>query len=140
MHEINDIEQAEIAKGAKGVKKDFDIPGTFVFTPAHARQGYHLNMFCMSLNKTENREAFRADPSAYLDKFKLTPAQRKAVETRDWLGMLQLGGNIYYTFKIAIADGLSMQHVSGCMAGISEEEFRQMMRKGGRRLGDPHTE
>jgi len=127
-------------KQATGAEGDFDIPGTFVFTPAHARKGYHLNMFCMSLNEVENREAFRSDPSAYLDKFKLTPAQRKAIETRDWLGMLELGGNIYYTFKIAIFDGLNMQHVGAHMAGISEDEFRQMMIKGGRRLGDPHTE
>ena len=26
-----------------------DIPGTYVFDPEHSRQGYHLNMFCMSL-------------------------------------------------------------------------------------------
>ena len=26
-----------------------------------SRQGYHLNMFCMSLMKAENREAFKAD-------------------------------------------------------------------------------
>jgi len=134
------IKQAESAERAEGAEGDFDIPGTFVFTPTHSRQGYHLNMFCMSLNEAENREDFRANPSAYLDKFELTTAQRKAIETRDWLGMLELGGNIYYTFKIAIFDGLTMQHVGAHMAVISEEEFRQMMIKGGRRLGDPHTE
>ena len=27
-----------------------DIPGTYVFDGEHSRKGYHLNMFCMSLN------------------------------------------------------------------------------------------
>ncbi|MCL4125111.1 UNVERIFIED_CONTAM: hypothetical protein GTU68_043080 [Idotea baltica] len=89
-------------------------------------------MFCMSLNEEANREAFRADPSAYLDKHDLTPEQRAAVETRDWLLMLQLGGNIYYTFKLAALDGLSMQDVGGSMSGVATEEFAQMMIDGGR--------
>lgn len=109
-----------------------DIPGTYVFDGEHSRQGYHLNMFCMSLNKAENRDAFRADPSGYLDKFPMTEQQRKTVEERDWVGMLRAGGNIYYTFKIAIFDGLSMQRVGGEMSQITEEEFRQMMVNGGR--------
>ncbi len=121
-------------------KREFNIPGTYVFTPEHSRRGYPLNMFCMSLNKSENRDAFRADPSSYLDRFSLTPDQRKAVKERDWLGMLQLGGNIYYTFKLAIFDGLSMQYVGGSMSGITQEEFQQMMINGGRRQGDANTE
>jgi protocatechuate 4,5-dioxygenase alpha chain len=111
-----------------------DIPGTYVFDGAHHRMGYHLNMFCMSLNKAENREAFRTDEAAYLDRYPLTPEQKKAVLDRDWLGMLRLGGNIYYTFKIAAFDGLSMQQVGARMSGtgMSDEEFVQMMLKGGR--------
>lgn len=109
-----------------------DIPGTYVMDGRHCRKGYHLNMFCMSLNKADNREAFRQDEAAYLDRFKLTPEQRKAVLERDWLGMLRLGGNIYYTFKLAIFDGHSMQYVGGAMSGVTEEEFRQMMLAGGR--------
>lgn len=109
-----------------------DIPGTYVFDGAHSRKGYALNMFCMSLNDDANRDAFRADPSAYLDDHALTPDQRTAVEQRDWLGMLKLGGNIYYTFKLAIFDGLSMQDVGGSMSGITTEQFAKMMIDGGR--------
>jgi protocatechuate 4,5-dioxygenase alpha chain len=109
-----------------------DIPGTYVFDGAHCRKGYPLNMFCMSLNEAENREAFRADPEAYLDRFPMTPAQRQAVRDRDWLGMLRLGGNIYYTFKLAIFDGLSMQGVGAEMSGVTEAEFQEMMISGGR--------
>lgn len=109
-----------------------DIPGTYVFDGAHSRKGYALNMFCMSLNEEANRDAFRADPDGYLDRWDLTPEQRKAVVDRDWLGLLQLGGNIYYSFKLAIFDGLSMQEVGGAMSGMTSEEFTQMMIHGGR--------
>ncbi|MBT6095047.1 MAG: protocatechuate 4,5-dioxygenase subunit alpha [Rhodospirillaceae bacterium] len=111
-----------------------DIPGTYVFDGDQNRVGYHLNMFCMSLNEEANRDVFRADPGAYLDKFPMTAEQRKTIEDRDWLRMLQLGGNIYYTFKLAIFDGLSMQAAGGAMSGATEEEFRQMMVNGGRSI------
>ena len=109
-----------------------DIPGTYVFDGRRSPQGYQLNMFCMSLNAEANRERFRADERAYLDGFDLTSQQRRAVLERDWLGMLQLGGNIYYTFKLAALDGLSMQDVGGAMSGVSGGEFNQMMIDGGR--------
>ena len=38
-----------------------DIPGTTIFDTDQARLGYHLNMFCMSLMKPENRARFKAD-------------------------------------------------------------------------------
>ena len=111
-----------------------DIPGTYVQDATHLRKGYHLNMFCMSLNDAGNRDAFRADEPAYLDRYQMTEAQRRAVLARDWLEMLRLGGNIYYTFKLATFDGLTMQHVGAAMSGtgMSVEEFRQMLLDGGR--------
>jgi len=111
-----------------------DIPGTYVFDGLRSRQGYHLNMFCMSLNQAENREAFRADEAAYVARFPMNPEQETAVLERDWLGMLRLGGNIYYTFKLAAFDGLTMQHAGARMSGtgMTVDEFRKMMMDGGR--------
>lgn len=109
-----------------------DIPGTYVFDPHHCMQGYELNMFCMSLNKAENREQFRTNEKNYLTKFLMTTEQQQAVLDRNWLEMLRLGGNIYFTFKIAIFDGLSMQQVGGLMSGVSGEDFKNMMISGGR--------
>ncbi|MBU3002955.1 protocatechuate 4,5-dioxygenase subunit alpha [Paraglaciecola arctica] len=110
-----------------------DIPGTYVFDSHHSMLGYPLNMFCMSLNKSENRDKFRANESSYLDQYPVSEEQRKAILERDWLGMLRLGGNIYYTFKLAIFDGLTMQKVGGLMSGVEEEEFKAMMIAGGRK-------
>lgn len=109
-----------------------DIPGTYVYDARRGRQGYALNMFCMSLNKPENRKEFKANEAAYLDRFPLTQDQRKAVLARDWLGMLQVGGNIYYTIKIAFCDGLTFQDVAGMMCGVPKDEYAKMMLEGGR--------
>lgn len=109
-----------------------DVPGTYLFDRNRSREGYHLNMFCMSLMKAENREAFKADEAAYLDRFPMTPEQRKAVLERDWLGMIKLGGNIYYTSKLGATDGRSFQYLAGAMSGMTQEEYAQMMAEGGR--------
>ena len=51
----------------KGYNEAFqDIPGTVVFDATQSRLGYHLNQFCMSLMKAENRAAFKANERAYL--------------------------------------------------------------------------
>ena len=111
-----------------------DIPGTFVFDAARSRRGYHLNMFCMSLMKPENRDTFRADEAAYLAQFPMTPEQRQAVLDRDWNKMLELGGNIYFTSKIAANDGLSFQQIAAMMTGSTQAEYADMMLKGGRHI------
>ena len=56
-----------------------DIPGTVVFDATQSRLGYHLNMFCMSLMKAENRAAFKADERAYLAAL---PDDRRAARRR----------------------------------------------------------
>jgi protocatechuate 4,5-dioxygenase alpha chain len=86
----------------------------------------------MSLNTPANRDLLRADPKAYLDRFALTPEQREAVEKRDWLRMLELGGNIYYTYKLAAFDGMTFQQLASQQTGVTEDEYVQMMVGGGR--------
>ena len=109
-----------------------DIPGTTVFDAQRSRQGYHLNMFCMSLMKAENRAAFKANEFEYLKTFQLTDAQAAAVLERDWNGMIALGGNIYFLAKLFSTDGKSFQHVAALMTGMSQEAYAQMMLDGGR--------
>ncbi|MEG2490900.1 MAG: protocatechuate 4,5-dioxygenase subunit alpha/beta, partial [Aurantimicrobium sp.] len=70
-----------------------DIPGTTIFTIELARQGFHLNQFCMSLRSEENRKRFLADNRAYLDEWDMTEEQKQAVIDRDFQKMLDLGGN-----------------------------------------------
>jgi protocatechuate 4,5-dioxygenase alpha chain len=111
-----------------------DIPGTTLFDAEQSRLGYHLNMFCMSLMKAANREAFKADERTYLDRWPMTKAQKQAVLARDWNGMIALGGNIYFTSKIAATDGLSFQQIAAIMSGVTQPVYAQMMLQGGRSI------
>jgi protocatechuate 4,5-dioxygenase alpha chain len=109
-----------------------DIPGTVVFDATQSRLGFHLNQFCMSLMKAENREKFKADPRAYLETFPMTPEQRQAVLDRDYNRMIALGGNIYFLAKIGATDGFSFQSLASKMTGVPEDEYKAMMIAGGR--------
>src|SRR5260370_19381301 len=109
-----------------------DIPGTFVFDAERSRQGYGINMFCMSLMKDENRKAFKANEAEYLKRFNLTPAQTDAILKRDYNRMLELGGNIYFTAKLGATDGHSFQHLAALMTGSSQQEYAAMMLAGAR--------
>src|SRR3984957_11663585 len=109
-----------------------DIPGTFVFDAERSREGFGINMFCMSLMKDENRKAFKADEAEYLKKFKLTPQQTEAILKRDYNRMLELGGNIYFTAKLGATDGHSFQHLAAVMTSNTQEDYAKMMLAGGR--------
>jgi len=109
-----------------------DIPGTTIFDAEMARKGYHLNQFCMSLMKAENRERFKADQKAYLDEWRMSEEQKQAVLSRDYNRLISLGGNIYFLAKIFSSDGLSFQFAAATMTGMSQEEYAQMMLDGGR--------
>ncbi|MGZ8410640.1 MAG: protocatechuate 4,5-dioxygenase subunit alpha [Hyphomicrobium sp.] len=109
-----------------------DIPGTFVFNAERSRQGYGINMFCMSLMKDENRKAFKANEAEYLKKYPLTTEQTAAVLKRDYNRMLELGGNIYFTAKLGATDGHSFRHLAAVMTGSTQDDYAKMMLAGGR--------
>ena len=121
-------------------KKEYnDIPGTFVFDADRSREGYHLNQFCISLRLQENREAFNTDEDTYLDSYPMTSEQREAVVKRDWNLLLELGGNIYYTAKLAANDGINFQDLAGRMTGMGVDAYREMMLNGGRPIQGNRT-
>ncbi len=95
-------------------------------------KGYHLNQFCMSLMKGENRLAFKANERAYLDQWPLAEAQKQAVVDRDFTRLIDLGGNIYFLVKISSTDGMSVLAAVSSMTDFSEQEYAQMMQNGGR--------
>jgi protocatechuate 4,5-dioxygenase alpha chain len=116
-------------------KKEYeDIPGTYVFDADRSRLGYHLNMFCMSLMKAENRKAFKENEEQYLDtRFPLlSPEQREAILKRQYNRMLELGGNIYFTAKLGATDGHNFQHLAAVMTSSTQQTYADMMLNGGR--------
>ena len=117
-----------------------DIPGTTLFDAEMSRQGYHLNQFCMSLMKAENRTRFKANERAYLDEWPMSEDQKLAVLARDLNRCIELGGNIYFLAKIGATDGKSFQQMAGSMTGMSEDDYRKMMVSGGRSVeGNRYT-
>ena len=111
-----------------------DIPGTTVFEASKSRMGYHLNMFCMSLMRAENRTDFKANETTYLDAFPITIEQREAILGRDYNRMIELGGNIFFLVRIGATDGKSVLSVVSSMTGMKQEEYSSMMLAGGRAI------
>ena len=109
-----------------------DIWGTTVFDAQQSRKGYHLNMFCMSLMKWENRARFKANERAYLGEWPVSEEQKQAVIARDYNRMIALGGNIYFLAKLFATDGKSFQYAAALMTGLSQDEYAKMMLAGGR--------
>ena len=104
------------------MERDYDkIPGTYPLDSRTYREGYHVNMFLMSLNKASCRDEFSKDERAYLDKFKMSEEQKLAVLERRYLDLLKLGANVYYAFKLVSFDRQPPQVMYGQMA-----ETRQM--------------
>ncbi|MBU3649317.1 MAG: protocatechuate 4,5-dioxygenase subunit alpha [Limnohabitans sp.] len=115
-------------------KPYLDVPGTIIFDAEQSRKGYWLNQFCTSLMKAENRERFKANERAYLDEWPLTEAQKQGVLARDLNACMREGGNIYFLARIGATDGKSFQQMAGSMTGMTEDEYREMMMRGGRSI------
>lgn len=109
-----------------------DIPGTVIFDADQARKGYHLNQFCMSLMKPQNRTRFKSNERAYLDEWPMSEEQKQAVLARDYNRMIALGGNIYFLAKLFSTDGKSFQYAAATMTGMTQEAYALMMLQGGR--------
>jgi len=108
------------------------VPGTTIFDAEQSRTGYHLNQFCVSLMKAENRERFLAGERAYLDEWQMSEEQKQAVADRDLNRCIELGGNIYFLARTGATDGRSFQYMAASMSGVSQDEYARMMREGGR--------
>ena len=100
------------------------IPGTTPFDGDMAKKGYALNKMCFSFNEKANREAFVADPEAYMKKYGLNEEQAAAIRSKQVLALLAAGGNAYYLAKFAGIFGLDMQDIGAQQNGMSKEEFR----------------
>jgi protocatechuate 4,5-dioxygenase, alpha chain len=112
-----------------------EIPGTIVFDSRQSRAGLSLNNLAIALNKRADRELFVADPEKFMTRFGLSDEQKDAVRRRDFFRMIELGGNIFFVYKIGMVDGLNVPDIVASMAGQTTEEFTEMMRNGGRK---PH--
>ena len=84
-----------------------------------SRRGYALNKMCLSFKEERTRRRCSAYEAAYCDEYGLSAEQKQAILDRDWTGMLELGGSIFYTYKLAMLDGKSMQYLGGVFTGMT---------------------
>jgi len=100
------------------------IPGTYVFTGQRSKLGFDLNRFAFSFNHEENREAFKADPEAYMDRFGLSQWQKERVLARDYKSLVEeSGGNIYMLIKLGAVVGEGLTTLGAQQRGESTKEF-----------------
>lgn len=104
-----------------------EIPGTRIFDAEMAQKGYALNKMCYSFNSADNRQAFSRDEDAYCRQYGLNAEQTEAIRTRNVLGLLAAGGNVYYLAKFAGILGLDVQDLGAAQTGMSKEAFKAML-------------
>lgn len=101
-----------------------EIPGTTLFDGRQAMKGYALNKMCFSFNSAANRDEFQRDEDAYCSRYGLDAEQREAIRSRNVLGLIAAGGNVYYLAKFAGILGLDVQDLGALQTGLTKEQFK----------------
>ena len=99
------------------------IPDTPLFDRKRSLRGYRINKMAMGLSQPANREAFKQDESAYLDRFGLDPEEKAAVMSRNWREMVRLGGNLFFILKISAVDPVRITEIGAHQAGMDHDAF-----------------
>ena len=99
------------------------IPDTSIFDLRLSRRGARLNRMCAALCSPAEREAFKRDEEAFMQKFSLDEAEKNLIRRRDFKGLIEAGMNIYAMLKIGSATGNSLYRMGAQMRGETYEEF-----------------
>jgi protocatechuate 4,5-dioxygenase alpha chain len=99
------------------------IPDTTIFDLRLSRRGRRLNKMCAALCSPAERDAFKRDEEAFMEKFNLSEDERNLIRKRDFKGLIEAGMNIYAMLKVGSATGNSLYRMGAQMRGESYEEF-----------------
>jgi protocatechuate 4,5-dioxygenase alpha subunit len=99
------------------------IPETTIFDLRLSRRGRRLNRLCAALCSAAEREAFKRDEEAFMDRFGLSENEKQLLRRRDFAGLIEAGTNIYYLLKIGSVTGNSLYRMGAQMRGESYEQF-----------------
>lgn len=102
---------------------DDPIENTYVFDIELGARGARINTLAESLNNAENREKFKADVEAYMDRFGLSETERRLILEKDWLNLVKSGGNVYNVIRIAAQFGTGLYPMGAQQLGLTYEEF-----------------
>jgi protocatechuate 4,5-dioxygenase, alpha chain len=103
-------------------------PGSYLQTVSLAQQAYRLSLFCRSLMKPAQRDAFKQDPDAAMRAAGLDEAEMAMIRARDWLAMVRYGVNHFLVFRVAGAVGDGLVATGAQMRGETLEQFRKTRR------------
>ena len=100
------------------------IPGTCVFTGQRSRRGLNLNRFAYSLHEAANRDAYKADPESYMDRFGLSTWEKQMVREKDWKTLVEEGGaSIYMLLKVGAITRDGLASIGAQQRGETLDEF-----------------
>ena len=99
------------------------IPDTTIFDLRLSRRGARLNRMCSALCSPAERDAFKRDEEAFMERFLLTEKEKALIRARDFKGLIESGMNIYAMLKIGSATGNSLYRMGAQMRGESYDEF-----------------
>ena len=100
-----------------------EIPDTSIFDLRLSRRGLRLNQMCTALCSPAEREAFKRDEEAFMERFSLNETEKDLIRRRDFKGLIEAGMNIYAMLKIGSATGNSLYRMGAQMRGESYEQF-----------------
>jgi protocatechuate 4,5-dioxygenase alpha subunit len=110
------MESTQLPAGAR-------VHGSGVFDLASSARGYRINRMCNALSQAANREAFKADEEAFMQRWGLQEHEKQLVRERDFGGLLEAGGNIYFLLKLGVVTGNGLYMMGARMRGESYEQF-----------------
>ena len=99
------------------------IGGSLVFDLRLSWRGLGINTMCHALSKAPERASFQSDEEGFMNRFALTEAERDMVRQRDFSGLLEAGGNIYFLIKLGAVTGHGLYRMGATMRGETYEEF-----------------
>jgi len=106
----------QLSPGAKIADSD-------VFDLALSGRGLRINKMCNALSEPHHREAYKQDEEAFMSKFGLAEDEKNLVRSRDFSGLLEAGGNIYFLIKLGVVTGNGLYYMGAKMRSESYEQF-----------------
>jgi len=106
----------QLSPGAKIADSD-------VFDLALSWRGFRINKMCNALSEPHHRDACKQDEEAFMSKFGLTEVEKSLVRSRDFSGLLESGGNVYFLIKLGVVTGNGLYYMGAKMRGESYERF-----------------
>ncbi len=107
--------------------RDYEsIPGTYVYDAARGRMGYALEHVLHVAQQGGEPQELQGERSRVSGSaLRSAPSSAARCWSATGSECCKVGGNIYYTIKIAFCDGLTFQDVAGMMSGVPKETYAQ---------------